>query len=102
VSISLAGVPITLHDARIGATYVGNPATSLANGLLIGFLTEADADATILPSTLPLVGGKPLSSILPGGKNNCASFSDKDTYNNAAGWWFYLNYPATRVPWSDM
>jgi len=47
------------------ATYSGNPAQTLLNGLLMGFISEADANATILPATLPLIGGKPLSIVLP-------------------------------------
>jgi cysteine-rich repeat protein len=101
VTISLGGIPITLHDAQVAATYVGNPATSMANGLLRGFISEADADATIIPASFPIVGGKPLSSLLAGGAGSCktATYSDKDTNNGVSGWWFYLNFPATRVPW---
>ena len=108
LNITLAGIPITLHDAKIAATYVGSPAGSLTNGLLMGFITEADADATIIPSNLPVVGGKPLSSLLTGGKtlsdpmNAChTNKSDKDTDNGVPGWWFYLNYTADKVTWAD-
>lgn len=101
VTINLGGIPITLHDARVAATYVGSPATSLANGLLMGFISEADADTTIIPTTFPLVGGKPLSELLAGGKNACPNYSDKDTNNGVVGWWFYLNFPASKVPWAD-
>jgi cysteine-rich repeat protein len=102
ITISLSGIPITLHDARIAGTFVGNPATSLTNGLLIGFISETDANNTIIPSTFPVVGGQPLSSLLPGGTGNCATVSDKDTDGGVVGWWFYLNFPASRVAWSDM
>jgi cysteine-rich repeat protein len=102
VTINLGGIPITLHDARVAATYVGSPATSLANGLLMGFISETDANNTIIPNTFPLVGGKPLSSLLAGGTNACPMYSDKDTDNGVVGWWFYLNFPADKVPWSDM
>ncbi len=100
VTINLGGIPITLHDARVAATYVGNPATSLANGLLMGFISETDANATIIPSSFPLVGGQPLSSLLAGGTNACPTFSDKDTDGMATGWWFYLNFPAAKVTWT--
>ena len=101
VTLAISGIPITLHDAQVAATYVGNPATSLANGLLRGFISEADADATIIPSTIPIVGGKPLSSLLAGGSGSCPSYSDKDVNNGVMGWWFYLNFPAALVPWTD-
>ncbi|MBE7451661.1 MAG: DUF4215 domain-containing protein [Kofleriaceae bacterium] len=106
VTIDLSGIPIVLRDARLAATFVGNPAGSLTNGLLRGFISETDANATIIPSSFPLVGGQPLSSLLPGGDPpgpgvNCAAHSDVDINSGVRGWWFYLNYPAARVPWSD-
>ncbi len=101
VTISLAGIPITLRDTRIAATYVGNPATTTTNGLLMGFISEADANATILPASLPLVGGQPLSSLLPGGMGNCSSRDDRDMNGTVRGWWFYLNFTAPRVTWVD-
>lgn len=100
VTLDLGGIPVTLRDARIAATYVGNPATTMTNGLLMGFITEADANATIIPATFPVVGGRPLSSLLPGGMGNCSTPSDKDINNGVMGWWFYLNFPTRRVPFS--
>lgn len=99
VTIDLAGIPVTLRQARVAATYVGNPAGNTTNGLLMGFISETDANSTILPSTLPLVGGQPLSSLLPGGQGNCASHSDIDVVDGVRGWWFYLNFTAPRVTW---
>src|SRR5262249_315890 len=81
VTINLGGIPVTLRDARIAGTYVGNPATSLANGLLVGFISETDANATIIPTSFPLVGGQPLSKLLAGGTGACPTYSDKDTDN---------------------
>jgi cysteine-rich repeat protein len=101
VTLTLSGIPVTLRDAQISARYSGNPVTSMINGLLRGFISEADANATIIPPTIPLVGGQPLSSLLAGGNGACPSYSDKDTNNGIVGWWFYLNLPATRVPWTD-
>ena len=103
VTVALGGVNIVLHDAKIAATYVGNPASQVTNGLLRGFVTEAEANATIFPMNLAVVGGKPFSSILPGGMGNCrpANQSDKDINNGVSGWWFYLNFTAPRTPWSD-
>lgn len=107
LTVALAGIPITLHDAKIAATYVGNPANDLVNGLLRGFVSEADANATMVPTSSPIIGGQPLSTLLAGGDppgnggKNCAAFSDKDTNNGVSGWWFYLNFSGTRVPWSD-
>ncbi len=99
VTLDIGGIPVTLQNARIGATY--SDPTHLTNGLLSGFISEADANATILPATLPLVGGMPLSSVLPGGSGNCAAFSDKDTIGGVTGWQFYLNFAANRVHYSE-
>ena len=101
ITLNLGGIPITLSDARVASTYSGNPAQTTINGLLMGFVSEATANTTIIPSTFPVVGGQPLSSILPGGTGNCAGHSDKDTNNGVPGWWFYLNFTAARAPWSD-
>ncbi len=101
VTISLGGIPVVLRDARIAATYVGNPATNTTNGLLRGFISEADANTTIIPMSFPLVGGMPLSALLPGGMGNCSSRDDRDMNGTVRGWWFYLNFTAPRVPWID-
>lgn len=98
VTLDIGGIPVQLTDAQVSATFVGNPATSLSNGLLRGFVSEADANATIIPASFPIVGGQPLSKLLPGGTGNCAAFSDKDTGpGGVIGWYFYLNFPAQRL-----
>lgn len=97
LNLDLGGIPLTLHDAEIAATFVGLPAQTLVNGLLRGFISEAEANATILPASFPLVGGQPLSALLPGGTNNCAAHSDLDINGGVSGWWFYLNFTAARV-----
>ena len=92
---------VRLTEARIGAAYVGSPAGNLVTGLLMGFISETVANATILPSNLPLVGGQPLSSLLPGGTNNCSPSSDLDINAGVRGWWFYMNFTAPRATWVD-
>lgn len=97
VTLDLGGIEVPLSSAQIAATFVGNPATSLTNGLLRGFITESDANALILPAGLPFIGGQPLSSLLPGGAGNCAAHSDKDMLSGVPGWWLYLNFSGPRV-----
>lgn len=99
VTFNLAGVAITLRDARVAATFNGT--TGLVNGLLRGFITEADANATIFPAGTAVVGGDSLASVLPGGTGSCANHSAKDVNNGVTGWWFYLNFTAPRATWSD-
>jgi hypothetical protein len=99
VTLNLAGIPVALHNASIGATYA-DP-MHLSNGLLTGFISEADADNTVLPMTLPLVGGQTLSSLLAGGSGSCPAYSDKEVVGGVSGWQFYLNFNAARVNYSD-
>jgi len=97
ITVSLGGVPLTLTDAQVGATFVGNPAASLANGLIRGFIPETAANATVFPESFALLGGSPLSATLPGGADNCAAHDDRDVHNGVIGWWFYFNFPAQAV-----
>lgn len=100
--VDLSGVEVTLRDARVAATFVGTePPSSLMLGLLAGFLTEADADAILIPADTPLVGGQPLSVLLPGGSGNCSAADDRDMHDGESGWWFYLNFTAQPAPWTE-
>jgi len=102
MTIDVSGIPVRLRGAQIAATYIGNPATSMTGGMLRGFISEADADATLLPMSIALVGGDPLSSVLPGGTGNCSARDDRDMGPDGTtrGWWFYFNFPATRVTYT--
>lgn len=103
ITLDLAGIAVPLRDARIAGTFNANPPTSSA-GILSGFLRASDADAVIIPASLPLIGGLPLSQLLPGGdppgsnNTNCAAHSDLDVHEGASGWWFYLNFTAPVTP----
>ncbi len=100
-TFSLGLVDIDLQDVVQGATFVGNPATDLSDGLIVGFLSESDADAILLPSTIPLIGGNPLSSVLPGGTGSCAPNDDRDVGpGGVSGWYFHLNFQAHHVTWT--
>ncbi len=98
VMFQLGDLTVTLQDLQIAASFLGTPVpTQLESGLIRGFISEADADALLLPDELPIVGGQPLSLLLPGGTNNCAEGDDRDLHNGVLGWWFYFNYTAERV-----
>jgi hypothetical protein len=100
--LDIEGIQLTLTNAQIGGTYVGNPAERMVNGLIRGFISEAEANMITLPANLPVVGGAALSSILRGGRGNCASGSDKDMGpGGVPGWWLYFNFTASAVPWSE-
>jgi len=92
--LSLGGVVVPLLEAQFG---FGWSEDQLLPGLNLGFLREVDADATLLPDGLPLIGGQPLSSILPGGQGSCAAGDDRDMLNGELGWWFYTEAMAQQV-----
>ena len=92
LTINLGGTMIRLQNAQIGGQYVGTPATRLATGLILGFLTEADAMATTLPPDIAIVGGRTIASLLRA--------SDRDTVGGVRGWWFYLNYTGDMVSYT--
>jgi cysteine-rich repeat protein len=88
--IDLAGTALRLRDAQVGARYDSNPATQLQTGLIRGFLTQADATAARLPTTIAIVGGRTIASLL--------RTADQDRLNDGTvGWWFYLNFTASPV-----
>lgn len=93
------GLPLPLTSVRTAASRRDNPTPGLANGLLMGFLSEAAADALVIE--LPGLGARPLSSLLAGGVGACPGYSDKDVHEGVTGWWFYFNYTATAVPYAE-
>lgn len=101
IALDLQGTPVTLAHARLAARFAGAAPLALADGLLAGFLSEADADAILLPADFPLVGGQPLSILLPGGTGNCSSHDDRDTVDGVSGWWFYFAFTAGEVPYTS-
>jgi hypothetical protein len=101
LTFNLGGLDIVLEAAQFSAVFVSSPPDSLAQGLLLGFLPEAVADTILLPADLPVVGGEPLSLLLPGGTGNCAPGDDRDVHNDESGWWIYWNYTAELVAFSE-
>lgn len=96
LTTELNGLSIPLQGARLGATRIDGTA-ALAPVLTLGFLRESDAEQIPLPDDIPLLGGQPLSSILPGGSGNCAAGDDRDTFEGESGWWVYLESSAVPV-----
>jgi cysteine-rich repeat protein len=93
LTIDLGGTIIRLRNAQVGGQYVGTPATRLSTGLIMGFLTEADAMATTLPPDIAIVGGRTIASLLRA--------RDRDMLaDGTLGWWFYLNYTGDLVPYT--
>jgi hypothetical protein len=97
--IDFEGLRLPLSDARLAARY-GNG--ELTRGLVRGFLSLQDARTLILPSNIPIVGGRPFSDLLTGGTGGCqGSGDDRDTGPaGEPGWYFYLNVEASQVPFA--
>lgn len=95
-SLELNGISVPLYRVRTG----GNFAATGAGGLVMtrGFLRETDANAILIPANVPIIGGRPLSSLLRGGQGSCASGNDKDIVDGVSGWWFYLESTIGPVP----
>lgn len=91
------GTAITLVDAQIAASFAGNPATALNQGLLRGFLRESDANQIVISDPNLPGGSVTLASLLPGGTGSCSSRNDKDTHQGESGWWFHFNFSAGPV-----
>ena len=98
-TVDLGGIPLTLRNVQIAATYAGSPPGTLANGLIRGFLTEADANSATIPASFPVIGGKKVAALLPGG-GSCAAHDARDLVNGVRGWWFYLNFTASPVTYT--
>ena len=109
ITIDLDGILITLNDASIGGEFFGTPATEIRDGLIRGFISYADAAATIIPegtTDIDAIDGSPLSSLLrttstggttPGacGSSMRASDLDVGVDGTTPGWWFYLSFRAS-------
>lgn len=106
VTIALAGIMINLSDAAIGGEWFGTPATEIRDGMIRGFLSEADANAAIIPAGttgIATIDGQPISRLLRGGAMNCSMAApmvgDLDMGpGGVRGWYFYLNFTAVDVP----
>ncbi len=103
VTFDILGLHLDLEAAQIAGTYSGEPADRLLNGLILGFMSEAVAEATIMPDSLPIIGGQPLAQSLPGHATACAPHDDRDlgADGQTLGWWFYMNFVASEVPYTD-
>jgi len=94
------GPGIPLSDAQFAGRFGAQPIAAVSNGLLRGFLTEAQASLIQVPLPNPPGGVVTLANLLPGGTDNCSPRNDKDILRGESGWWFYFNYSANLVPFS--
>jgi hypothetical protein len=99
--LSVAGVDIPLVRARV-AGVLFNRGGELRSGLLRGFLSLSAASTLVFPASTPLVGGRTLASLLPGGPGACGGVGGLSTVDGQRGWWFYLNFDAVQTPLTDL
>lgn len=78
-------VSIPLTDARIAARFVGDPAGNLVEGTIQGYLTQADAEATVVNAFGQML---PLSDLL------CPDHADGE------GWWMHMSFTAVTTDWT--
>lgn len=100
VTIDFAGVPVALLDTQSAAQFLlaaPLPILFVMSGLERGFLTETAADAILIPADIPVIGGRPLSSLLRGGTGSCASGDDRDSHLGQSGWWFYFAFDGAKI-----
>jgi hypothetical protein len=100
VVFDLNGVALPLTDLQFAGDWTATPVTGFATGLMRGFLSETDAATVLLPAALPIVGGEPITVLLPGGAGGCAAHDDRDSESGVSGWWFYFNFAADAVLWT--
>ncbi|MGB0514427.1 MAG: hypothetical protein ACPGJE_06270, partial [Wenzhouxiangellaceae bacterium] len=62
---ALAGIALTLLDAVVAGSYTPANPNRIDSGLLRGFVRETDAETTLIPSEVPVIGGLPLAALLP-------------------------------------
>jgi hypothetical protein len=93
--LDFSGVSLPLYGTRVAGDAPNNQPGGRI--LLRGFLRETDANSAIIPATIPLIGGRPISALLAGGTGNCSTRNDKDTFGGVSGWWFYIEQTLSPV-----
>jgi hypothetical protein len=100
---SLGDVVLPFRNLRIAARYEMTEPATLTQGVMRGFLSEAEAETIVVPPDLGMgIGVNTLAELFPGNPGCCATtelgLDDRDLLNGVAGWWTYYNFPAAEVP----
>lgn len=104
----LDGAPLvlSLQDVRIAGRYDDDQASMITDGLILGFLSQVDADQVTIDineslslnlghDLLPANG--PGDGAACGARTHCAGPDARVTHNGDCGWWFALNFNALRL-----
>lgn len=100
LALDIGGIMVELESARVSAQYSADAGgVAMVGGLIRGFMSEQRASEITLPDDLPVVGGQPVDSILPGSGSGCSPIDARDIGPDGStqGWWFYLNFEAGEV-----
>jgi hypothetical protein len=99
-TITSGKTKIPLEGYRMAGTYNADPATSIINGITMGFISEANAEAITIQ--LGSTGSTTLAALLAGGSGGCAMSDDRDLGPDGVtlGWWFYYNWTAQKVTYT--
>ncbi len=95
VQLNLNGSLVTMQQAVVAGEYV---AGEIRNGVLSGFVSYATAMSTTVSFG---TGALELYELLRGG--GCPGDDDDPLFPGGAdaGWWFYIDFEATEVPWTE-
>ena len=101
ITLPVDGFDIIMKDTQTAAFYDNDPAGALQYGLMRGFVEEEQIAGITIPEDTPIVGGRMMTTILPGGDGCPCNPSEADQHNGKKGWWFYLNFIAVKVDFSE-
>ena len=97
---------LSLKDVRIAGHYDDDEATMITDGLILGFLSQVDADQVTID--LDIIDLNLGHDLLPAGAGDgqacverdpahCSGIEARVTHNGDCGWWFALNFNALRL-----
>lgn len=95
LTIDLGGIRIAMIACSVAASYDAG-GQRLVDGLIAGFVTDANAMQALLPSYLPLLAGSPVSDFL---NDDDHDLEQSPTDEN--GFWLYLNFEAEMVEYDE-
>jgi hypothetical protein len=107
--LDAGGAQIPLTDARLAGVF---SSAGITDGLLSGFVSQADADVIVVQLPDPLAISVPLGSLLAGDPSCCITDANKDGVidhddrdvgpdGRTVGWYFYFNFTAVLVSYVE-
>ena len=93
LDIELQGQPVSipLRNTVIAAQFADETGARITNGVLVGFLTEADADDVDITLTEPVTLNVNLGQDVLPEAGQCTGHDGRDMNGGTRGWWFMVN-----------